>query len=213
MILIGTMNWPSTRGRGVFQCPECAGSQQYRLRVSRPFLTLYFIPVLPIGGLNEYVQCDECRSSFEPVVLDQQYGSNPDQPPEYDPENIPFAADLCNMIALIMVEDGHVTEAEISIARRVFRKITNVTISREELGHACSQVRLQQLSTSSYLATCVARRSPEEKILLLQAVFAVASVESEISPGRMESILKAKKILGVDDVDFEEAITGASELL
>ena len=64
MILIGTMNIKRTRERGEFYCPTCTAQQSYRRRSSRPFLTLYFIPVVPIGGLEWFVQCDHCRGRY-----------------------------------------------------------------------------------------------------------------------------------------------------
>ncbi|MFK7736919.1 MAG: zinc-ribbon domain-containing protein [Pirellulaceae bacterium] len=219
MLLIGTMNWASTRARGVFNCPECGGSQQYRHRTSRPFLTLYFIPILPIGGIQEYVECTECRSSFEPVILDAKYSS----PLERDSESggaeestmevASFESDMRTAIALMMVEDGHVTESEIVVARRVYENIVERNISREELGHACSEVRLQQLNSVSFLATAAARRNLSERIQLVQATFAVASVEGELSPGRLNSLKRMKSILKLDEAEFQEAIEEATQWL
>jgi uncharacterized tellurite resistance protein B-like protein len=218
MLLIGTFNWATTRSRGIFNCPECGGSQQYRHRTSRPFLTLYFIPVLPIGGIKEYVECTECRSSFEPVILNAKYSSQPNRDSEMGNEEAglevaSFESDLRTSIALMMVEDGHVTENEISVARRVFENIAERNLSREELGHACSEVRLQQLNSVSFLATAATRRNVTERIQLVQATFAVASVEGELSPGRLRSLKRMKSILKLDDAEFQEAIEEAAQWL
>ena len=69
MLIIGTMNWTSTRERGGFFCPECSIDRNFRRRASRPFLTLYFIPVIPIGGLSEFIECESCRLQFDDDVL------------------------------------------------------------------------------------------------------------------------------------------------
>lgn len=219
MLLIGTMNWASTRARGVFNCPECGGSQQYRHRSSRPFLTLYFIPVLPIGQLQEYVECTECRSAFEPVILDAKYSNTAERDFELGaedegaPEVASFESDLRTAIALMMVEDGHVTENEIVVARRVFENIAERNLSREELGHACSEVRLQKLNSVSFMATAATRRNLTERIQLIQATFAVASIEGELSPGRLSSLKRMKSILALDDAEFQAAIEEATQWL
>ena len=70
MILIGTMNISTTRDRGNFYCPSCAVDQTYRLRARRPFLTLYFIPTVPVAAAELFVQCDECRATWDVSVLE-----------------------------------------------------------------------------------------------------------------------------------------------
>jgi hypothetical protein len=38
----------------------------------RPYFTLYFLPLFPIGGASSYVRCMRCRSNFDEAVLDYQ---------------------------------------------------------------------------------------------------------------------------------------------
>ena len=207
MLLIGTMDWASTRERGTFRCPVCELEARYRLRASRPFLTLYFIPVVPIGSLQEYVQCQECRQSFEPSVVAAvrlgQAATTVDEKSS-DGTVVEYRDDLLRVLALIMVEDGHVTENEIRIARRLFENICEENLSREELGQACSDVR--RMSVISFLSTVKARRSYEERLMLVQAMFGVAGADGEITAGRMRSLLQSKDVLELDEVDFQEAI-------
>lgn len=220
MIFIGTMEWASTRMRGMFHCPTCASTQKFRLRASRPFLTIYFIPVVPIGGLQEFVQCGNCKNAFETMILSNRMMPS-DATPGQDPtaaglpgaEALSFEQDLVRVIALMMVEDGQVTENEISIARRLFSNITEENLSREELGKVCSAVRLHRLTTSSFLATCGPRRSHEEKLLLVQAMFGVAGADGEITPGRMQSLLQAQQILGLEEREFETAVKNTEQWL
>ncbi|MEM7474886.1 MAG: TerB family tellurite resistance protein [Planctomycetota bacterium] len=215
MLLIGTMNWSSTRMSGMFQCPTCGGSQNFRLKSTRPFLTLYFIPVVPIGGLEEYVECRNCREAFEPVVLTNHL-LPADTPAGVETPNQneqAFEKDLLSIIALMMVEDGHVTENEITIARRVFENMTGQTLSREQLGASCSQVQLHRLSIESFLATATQRRSHEEKLLMLQAIFGVASADGQVSEGRMQSLIRSQRLLEIDEQEFETAIAATGQWL
>lgn len=237
MILIGTMDWASTRMRGLFRCPNCGGTQNFRLRASRPFLTLYFIPVLPIGGLQEYVQCTQCKNSYETDILASTMmpstwsasGGNGSSPPlagehRTGPASDAASAastasaasleeDLLKVIALIMVEDGHVTEDEIRIARRLYENMLDENLSREDLGRMCAYVQQQRLNTLSFLATARNRRSHEEKLLLVQAIFGVAGADGEVSPRRLSSLVKAQELLGLDEHEFQRAIGETSQWL
>jgi uncharacterized tellurite resistance protein B-like protein len=216
MILIGTFQWASTRLKGVFACPNCESTEQFRLRASRPFLTLYFIPVLPIGGLSEYVECRRCKTSYEPLILSSRMLPSEAANPAGSSSNAAapaFEDDLLSVLALMMVEDGQVTEEEIRVARRLYENIAEDNLSREDLGHACSVVRMQRLSTMSFLATCSKRRTHEEKLLIVQAMFGVASAEGQISPGRLRALLEARERMELDESEFQRAVDSTSQWL
>lgn len=213
MILIGTMDWASTRLRGNFLCPHCSTNEKFRLRASRPFLTLYFIPVLPIGGLSEFVQCSSCKNSFETVVLANRMLATGDDVVIEQQDQATLDEDLLKILALMMIEDGQVTENEIRIARRLYENITEENLTREQLGHMCSQVRLHRLNTLSFLTTANLRREHEEKLLLVQAMFGVAGADGTITPKRMESLVQAQQVLGLDEREFATAIQATEQWL
>lgn len=229
MILVGTMNWASTHSSGLFRCPECGDTQSFRLRASRPFLTLYFIPILPIGALQEYVECRHCKSSYEPDILAGNMATTHlSSKPAAKHKNgsyleldgaaasravAPFREDLLKVIALIMVEDGHVTEDEIRTARLVYQNMVHQELSRDDLGRMCASVQQQRLSTPSFLATARDRRSLEEKLMLIQAQFAISGADGAVTPRRLEALVKAQKLLGLDEGEFQRAISSTDHWL
>ncbi len=213
MLLIGTMDWSSTRLKGNFACPNCETTEQFRLKASRPFLTLYFIPVVPIGGLTEYVQCTRCRNAFETMVLSNRMLPS-DLPATASPtQAVPFEQDLLTVIALMMVEDGQVTENEIQVARRLYSNITEQNLSRDELGRACSQVRLQRWTVQRYLTSCRERRTHDEKLLLIQAMFGVTGADGEVSPGRLQALATGREVLQIEESEFQRAIESTNQWL
>jgi uncharacterized tellurite resistance protein B-like protein len=194
-------------------CPSCETTEQFRLKSSRPFLTLYFVPVMPIGGLNEYVQCTRCRNAFETMVLSNRMLPTDSLSSPAKMEEISFEQDLLNVIALMMIEDGQITENEIQIARRLYGNIAQQNISRDELGRACSQVRLQRWNTLRYLQLANARRKHDEKLLLVQAMFGVAGADGEITPGRLRTLAEMMETLELDEHEFQRAIESTNQWL
>jgi hypothetical protein len=55
--------------RGVFFCRKCGGDRKYRRRAGRRFVTLFFIPVIPLGRTGEHVQCLTCKTRYVTEVL------------------------------------------------------------------------------------------------------------------------------------------------
>lgn len=71
LIIWGIRVFFRTTGQGLFHCPRCGGDRHYRHRSGRRFLTLFFIPVIPLTKAGEHVQCITCRTRYHVGVLRQ----------------------------------------------------------------------------------------------------------------------------------------------
>jgi zinc ribbon protein len=71
LIIWGIRVFFRTTGQGLFHCPRCGGDRRYRHRSGRRFLTLFFIPVIPLTKAGEHVQCITCRTRYHVGALRQ----------------------------------------------------------------------------------------------------------------------------------------------
>jgi transcription elongation factor Elf1 len=69
MIIFGTRAKTKDLDAGQFFCPHCQEMRQYVRKQARPYFTLYFLPVFPVGKGSEFVECQTCHLAFEPGVL------------------------------------------------------------------------------------------------------------------------------------------------
>jgi hypothetical protein len=58
-----------TLGQGVFFCRRCGGDRRYRHRAGRRFITVFFIPLIPLAKTGEHVQCLACKTRYVTEVL------------------------------------------------------------------------------------------------------------------------------------------------
>ena len=72
IIIWGTRGITSTVEDGEFHCPRCDERNEYKLKQVRPFFTLFFLPIFPIGGAQRYVECGQCGTPFEADVLNYE---------------------------------------------------------------------------------------------------------------------------------------------
>jgi hypothetical protein len=56
-------------GRGVFFCRRCGGDREYRRRAGRRYITIFFIPLIPLTQTGEHVQCLTCKTRYVTEVL------------------------------------------------------------------------------------------------------------------------------------------------
>lgn len=210
MFIAGTFDWASTLEQGEFMCPKCGASKSYQRKVARTFLTLYFVPILPIGGLHEFVICRGCRERFDPSVLTANRGVSTGREPQAVRAVGSFDEELVRLMALMIVEDDFVTEAEIQMAQRIYQGMLMRELPRVDLERACREVINLRINTMRYVGAAGQGMTYDQKILAVQAMFAVAGAEGQISSKRLKSLMQAQQQLGLDDSAFQNAVKDAS---
>ncbi len=203
MILIGTMNLTRTRERGNFYCPACAISQTYRLRATRPWLTLYFIPTVPVGGVEYHVQCDQCRQTWDVSVLEMNAESH-----ELVLED-QFRDEAIRAAVLVVLSDGTISENEIGALQRIGEYLLDRDVDREELGRLCSVARQNEIEAANYVATVSRPWSEEQRVRALQAMFLAATADGEMGPEQIKTVAEMRDLLELTDAQYESAIEGA----
>jgi hypothetical protein len=58
-----------TFGQGVFFCRLCGGDREYRRRSGRRYVTVFFVPLIPLARTGTHVQCLTCKTRYVTEVL------------------------------------------------------------------------------------------------------------------------------------------------
>ncbi|MCA0452729.1 MAG: zinc ribbon domain-containing protein [Chloroflexi bacterium] len=69
MIIFGTRNKLKTVGTGQFYCPRCQAQRTYERKTAKRYFALYFVPLIPMGDLGEFVECTTCHMTYNVDVL------------------------------------------------------------------------------------------------------------------------------------------------
>src|SRR5690606_2724794 len=145
MILIGTMNITRTRDEGDFHCPTCGSLRHYQLKSRRPFLTLYFIPTVPIGGTEHFVRCTDCKSHWDPAIL------GPGGKALRELQEQQFGHDAFRATVLVAMAGGDVFKDQVETLLRISGRLLPEPISPEALGELVSSARRTGISAANYV--------------------------------------------------------------
>jgi uncharacterized tellurite resistance protein B-like protein len=203
MILIGTMNLTRTRQSGQFYCPTCGCSQEYRLRARRPFLTLYFVPVVPVGATQLFVVCNGCRDKWDPTVLQM------DKLEHQETQASQFREEALRSAVLVVVEDDRISESEVDALQRIAWQLFGRMVDREELGEMCSIARENKIRPRNYVLTVSRRWNQQQRCQALQAMFLAASAEGSVDGNRLDTLTEMRDILELTEREYEAAIESA----
>lgn len=83
-IIFGTRVSQRPIDEGKFVCPSCRAQRNYTKTKATRWFTLYFVPLIPLGTVGEFVQCQTCGVTFKPAVLDMRIQPQAVQPSQRD---------------------------------------------------------------------------------------------------------------------------------
>ena len=203
MILIGTMNLTRTRDRGDFYCPGCCATKGYRVISRRPFLTLYFIPTVPVGAAEMYVECDGCRENWDVSVLEQDRTLHEEQV-----EGI-FRDEAIRASVLVVLADDVTTPREITVLQRIATHLLERRVDRDELGRLCSIARENRITATNYVLTVSRKWNRDQRSRALQAMFLAATAEGGLGQEQLRVLAEMREILDLTEEEYQSAIETA----
>lgn len=180
MIIFGTKEVGRDDGGGRFVCPNC-GPQEYRLKKVRRYVTLYFVPVFPMGGeKGEYVECRRCKTAWSTDVL----RGTPPAPGAGAMRGAPPAggADMRHRgvrLALLhmVMADGTPDAAEIEMARQSFRKVTGQDVDPAALMQEARSLAAERDAMLRELAALRPTLDDAGREAVVKAAFYVAAAD------------------------------------
>lgn len=197
MIIFGTRGVKFTKEEGQFFCPQCESERPYRHRSVRRFFTLYFIPVIPLDKLGEYVECRTCKGTFVPEVLDYRQDVDADQfLSEYEKA-------LRHSLVLMMLADGEIDPNEKQVVMDVVNKFSHHDIGLPELDAYIQQVKAYPEPVDKYLRGVAARLNEHGKEAVIKCAFAVAAADGHIDDGELALLKEMAQALDMPNAHLK----------
>jgi len=189
MIIFGTRGVKSTMQEGEFMCPQCAATRTYKMKKVTKFFTLYFIPVIPLGRLGEYVECQTCKGTFVTRVLD--YDPNKDR----NDFQAVYEQAMRHSMVLIMLADGEIDDNEMTAVLEIINKFGHNNLTREELETYVSQVQANQEPIHTYLSKIGPSLNEHGKEIIIKCALSVAFADGNIEAKELKLITEMAKAM------------------
>lgn len=189
MIIFGTRGVTTTPESGQFHCPGCATSRPYELKRVRRFFTLYFIPVIPMDVLGEYIECIGCRETWKPSVLKHDPSAGK---AEFEAE---YHRAIRRVMVLMLLADGEVDEAEIEVVRGIYGSLSKKQVTREDVQREIAEARSASQDVRTYLSGLVGQLNEQGKDLVFKAAYFVAKADGKFTDEEQDLLLDIGKTL------------------
>ena len=168
MIIFGTRGITTTPERGQFFCPQCNSNQSYNYRRVRRFFTLYFIPVIPLDKLGEYVECPACQGTYDPEILN------------FDPEAADMKLEALFFVAVkhvmigMLLADGEIDDREVEMLQSQYQELTGTQIPEDELREEIAVIHAAGDSPVDLVSRLSDQLNPNGKEIVMRAAYNIA---------------------------------------
>lgn len=203
MIIFGTRGVTYSSGSGEFHCPSCNVRREYKHKRVRRFFTLYFIPVIPLDLLGEYIECQVCRGTFNKRVL------------HYDPQasekrlEAEFQRGIKRVMVQMLLADGVVDENEIQSVRAIYSKIAQEKISEDDIRAEIETAKSDGRGIEAFLSSLAGSLNSNGKELIVRAAFFIAASDGEFQDKEQALLASIGKSLDMTPAHLRGVINSA----
>lgn len=208
MILFGIGSIRMTRDTGTFECLDCQRSTEYRLRAKRNFITVYFIPVIPLHweSGDEEVQCTVCKSKYPAGILD---GTWPIEHPDSIQESFNF---MIRRFALVpmLVSNGIVQQSDLERLSGLCWQSYGGPVDPEQLDAEIQHVQTQGVADSmEALAVVKDTLDQSQKREMVKAAWRMGVMDGPLEPHEWKILADLGESLGMSAKSIDDAIVEA----
>ena len=173
-IIFGTRGRTSAAEQGEFYCPDCRARHPYTLQQVKRWFTLFFIPVIPMDKLGEYVECNTCKATYNERVLQM----DPDRArAEFEAA---FSVAAKRVMFKMALADGDIDATEITQITTAFSNITKREIDEGDIAAELEAARADTSSIADYLRAVAPGLNDTGKELVMRSAIAVAKADGHV---------------------------------
>jgi len=203
MIIFGTRGITTTPDKGTFNCPSCGCSRGYGLKRVRRFFTLYFIPVIPLDKLGEYVECATCKDTFNANALNYSPASDGGA---FEAE---YHAAVIKVMIYMLLADGVIDDSEVETILAYYKSVTGSPMEKVKLLEEIDAIEKSGedfARTLGHLQGCL---NDQGKEMVVKAALHVALSDGEFQEEEKQTLVKIGVGLGMSAEHLKSVISGA----
>ncbi|MCO4835169.1 MAG: TerB family tellurite resistance protein [Acidimicrobiaceae bacterium] len=195
MIIWGWRVRKKTIGTGVFFCPGEGGDRNYEHKQARRWFTIFFIPLIPLKELGDFIECTSCENTYYPDVLKGKTAS--------EIEDISTIA-IRHVAVSMALADGTVDPRERDAAVTVVQRFASHPYDLDDLDSDLSSLQVSALSDNLEELGAVLNEHGKENVLTA-AVF-LAGADGHVDRSEMEVARQIGKALTMSSAHIEGTI-------
>ena len=194
--MIGVTELSISKRSGIFHCPGCRDTRPCKVRGTYRFLTIYFVPLIPLELVSEHVRCQICREQYPTRVL------QPDYTKRLDPPAVTRAVILAAM-RVALVDDRPSRDELLELQRLIWDRARIRASTNDILAARHLVVGEQGKPAGQYLSRGLGQIQQERAV---RDVFVVVSADRHLRPEQVSELASLPSTLGISVAKFKRLV-------
>lgn len=200
-VIFGTKGVTRTADRGRFFCPRCGSEQDYEHKRVRRFFTLFFIPLIPLDRVGEYVECESCKGTFEPRVLSFDPGE------ELRSVEAEFQKATRELLVLMLLADGRIESSEVRMICDIYPRVTGTEITEDAVQGEVFRLSDLEPDVPTLMAPYRGVLNDEGREAVVKAALLVALADGEMDRSEARLLDQVAEALGMTSAHYEGVLS------
>lgn len=188
----GTESTPITVESGEFYCSKCASRQGYELKSPQKQATSWFFRLFSQGDRGSFVECQNCRSTFVPAVLqvaDESFDAD-------------YHKGIRRVAIQMMAVDGSIDDEEVAAIKEMFQQLTGKEVDEASIRDEAASLSSSSVDElSEFLSDLAASMNDRGKELILKTAFWVVGADGQFDEEEARFIYRVGGALGISAAD------------
>jgi uncharacterized tellurite resistance protein B-like protein/predicted RNA-binding Zn-ribbon protein involved in translation (DUF1610 family) len=201
-IIFGTRGVTSTKEKGEFHCPQCNGANNYRHKSVRRFFTLYFIPIIPLDHLGEYVECERCQGTYDVGIL------------EYDPQAAGLQVEALFMVAMkqvmiaMLLADGVIDDSEVAELQATYEDLSGLAITEQDLREEIEVIQQKGSDAIELVSHLGPGLNDKGKEMVITAAYQIAAADGIVDESESQLLEQVADSMELTKAHFRGILAG-----
>ena len=201
--MIGTIELTFTKASGTFYCAKCAANRPFKHQTKRQFLTVYFIPLIPLQKIGEFIKCGKCQETFPLSATGQT------QAGVQAAEQTQAIEMIRRVLVMIVAADNVVSDEELEAVADFVRQNDGPETTDEQILQEAARIRQSSTDAISYIRHVAQPMDTKYKELMAYHSFLAATAGGELSAERQALLAQLPGTIGIAESRFREIVVHA----
>ena len=204
--IAGTRGVTTTVSKGDFFCPECNAHTQYHHDQVHEKATVFFIPVINLKLLGEYIECQNCVNTYKMEILDYD--------PEQEQKEIEaiYLKGIKKVMTMMMLADGKIDENEKIMMKDIYQKMTNFELSDSDIEKEIENSKTTIFGLEDLLTEVFPQLNESGRETIIKVAYWVSIADGKVDKEEEKLLIKLAKHFQISSAHLKGIISEVNEL-
>ena len=205
--IAGTRGVTTTVSKGEFFCPECNAHTQYHHDQVHEKATVFFIPIVNLRLLGEYIECQNCVNTYKMEILDYD--------PEQEQKEIEaiYLVGIKKVMTMMMLADGKIDENEKSMMKDIYKNITDLALSDNDIDKEIKNCKANPMGLDNCLKELFSYLNESGRETIIKVAYWVSIADGEVDKREEKLLLKIAKQFQISSAHLKGIISEVNEIV